>query len=700
MTAEIDPICGMKVDPAKPAGTSVRDGRTYYFCSLGCKRKFDAGPVAAKAPAGAEYTCPMHPEIRHIGPGACPKCGMGLEPAVASLTDDGNPELDDMRRRFWVSLIFTVPLLAMMFAPDFDVKRWLELALASPVVLYCGWPVFERGWASVRNRSLNMFTLIATGTGTAYLSSIWGTLYFEPAAVIVSLVLLGQVLELNARAKTGSAIKALMGLAPATARVLHDDGSEHDTPLDMVQRGDRVRVRPGEKVPVDGEVLDGASTVDESMISGEPVPIEKIAGSKAIGGTVNGTGSFVMRAEKVGSETLLSRIVQLVAEAQRSRAPIQSLADKVAGYFVPAVLLVAALTLMFEHSLVNAIAVLIVACPCALGLATPMSVMVATGRGARMGLLIRNAEALQMLSTVDTLAIDKTGTLTEGKPRLTRFTVSEGFQESDVLRLVASLEKSSEHPLAGAILAAAKERRIEIGTAQVFRAVPGKGIIGLVGKNQVAIGTEALLGEFGVASPGPGLYVAIDGKLAATLEVIDPVKATTKEAIRKLRESGLRIVMLTGDSKANAEAVAAELGIADFEARLLPDQKAAAVMRLREGGRKVAMAGDGINDAPSLAAADVGIAMGTGTDIAMQSAGITLVSGDLRGVLQARQLSAAMMRNIKQNLFFAFVYNLAGVPMAAGLFGFTLGPMFAAGAMTFSSVSVIANALRLRNVRI
>jgi Cu+-exporting ATPase len=692
----------MQVDVGRPHETIVRDGKTYHFCCIGCKKKFEAGPVAPKQPVseGTAYTCPMHPEVHKIGPGACPKCGMALEPEVIQLGDDANPELDDMQRRFRISLFFTVPLLCLMFAPEFTFRRWVELALASPVVLYCGWPIFERGWASIVHRSLNMFTLIAIGTATAYISSFTGTLYFEPAATVVTLVLLGQVLELKARAKTGSAIKALMGLAPSTARVIHADGTEHDTPLEMIHPGDRLRVRPGEKIPVDGTVLEGASSVDESMLTGEPLPVEKAIHSSAIGGTVNGTGSFVMRADKVGAGTLLSRIVQLVAQAQRSRAPIQSLADRVSAYFVPAVLLAALLTFIFEHSLVNAIAVLIVACPCALGLATPMSVMVATGRGATVGVLIRSADALQALAEVDTLVVDKTGTLTEGKPKLTSLTVHNNFDESEILCLIAGLEKSSEHPLAGAIIAAARERKIDIPSAQVFRTIPGQGIIGAVGKNQIAVGTERLLEGFHIDTPGPGLYAAIDGKLAATLEVTDPVKPTSVEAIRQLQANGLRVIMLTGDSQANAQSVAKELGIDQFEAQLLPDQKAASIKRLQGEGHKVAMAGDGINDAPSLAQANVGIAMGTGTDIAIQSAGITLVSGDLRGVLQARKLSVAMMRNIRENLFFAFIYNLIGIPIAAGLFGFTLGPMFAAAAMTFSSVSVIGNALRLRNVRL
>jgi Cu+-exporting ATPase len=625
---------------------------------------------------------------------------MGLDPVTVSLGGEKNPELDDMQRRFRISLLFTIPLIVLMFLPEFAFRRWVELALASPVVLYCGWPILERGWKSLRLLSLNMFTLISIGVVTAYVSSFRGPVYFEASATVVTLVLLGQVLELKARARTGSALKSLLGLVPKTARVIHNDHSEHDMPLETVHPGDRLRVRPGEKIPVDGTVLSGTSSVDESMVTGEPLPVEKIADSKVTGGTLNGTGSFIMRADRVGADTLLSQIVQLVGEAQRSRAPIQSLADKVSAWFVPAVLLAALLTLVFGHSLVNAIAVLIVACPCALGLATPMSVMVATGKGATAGVLIRNAEALEALSKVDSLVVDKTGTLTEGKPRLTSITALNGFEEREVLRLAAGIEKSSEHPLASAFLAAARERNIDVPAAQVFRAIPGKGVIGTIGKNQIAVGTADLLAEFHVPCPAPGLYAAIDGKLAARIEVADPIKATTLEAIRQLHAAGLRVTMLTGDGQENAASVARQLGIDRFEAQLLPDQKAASIERLQSEGRIVAMAGDGINDAPALAKATVGIAMGTGTDIAMQSAGITLVSGDLRGVLQARKLSLATMRNIRENLFFAFIYNLLGIPMAAGLFGFTLNPMFAAAAMTFSSVSVIANALRLRNARI
>jgi Cu+-exporting ATPase len=699
----IDPICGMTVDPDKAAGSSVRDGQTFYFCSLGCKRKFDAGMPPPIEKPGAEYTCPMHPEVRQIGPGSCPKCGMALEPSVVTLEDEANPELADMSRRFWVSLFFTVPLLAFMFLPQ---NRWIECALATPVVLYCGWPIFQRGWASIIHVSPNMFTLIALGTAVSYLYSTFGNgpIYFETSAVIVTLVLLGQMLELQARAKTGSAIKALLGLAPATARVIAEDGSEHDMPLAMVSVGDSIRVRPGEKVPVDGAVLDGASNVDESMVTGEPMPVPKSAGAKVTGGTVNGSGGFVMKAERVGSETLLSRIVQSVSDAQRSRAPIQSLADRISGFFVPAVVLIAVLTLVFGHSLVNAIAVLIIACPCALGLATPMSIMVGTGRGAQAGILLRDAEALQVLEKVDTLVIDKTGTLTEGKPRVTEIHAAEGFDENELLRLAGGLEKSSEHPLAAAILAEAKERGIELPDAEVFRAIPGKGIIGSIGARQIAIGNQSLLADYNVtADARPLLFIAADGKLAGWIGVGDPIKTSAAEAVQTLRSEGLRVVMLTGDHRETAEAVATQLDIDEFEAGLLPDGKATSVKKLQVAGRVVAMAGDGVNDAPALAQANVGIAMGTGTDVAIQSAGITLLHGDLAGVARARTLSKATMWNIRQNLFFAFIYNVIGVPIAAGVlepFGITLSPMFAAAAMTFSSVSVIGNALRLRNVKL
>jgi P-type Cu+ transporter len=697
----------MTVDPATAAGSSERDGETHYFCGLGCKKKFDENVPPPPEDKDAEYTCPMHPEVRQIGPGSCPKCGMALEPVTLTLEDAANPELADMSRRFRISLFFTIPLLVFMFLPEWPARRWMECALATPVVLWCGWPIFERAWASVVNRSPNMFTLIGLGAGVAYVFSVvsWGDLYFEPAAVIVTLVLLGQVLELRARAKTGSAIKALLGLAPSTARVIADDGSEHDMPIAMVSVGDRIRVRPGESIPVDGLVLEGSSAVDESMITGEPIPVEKVSDSRVTGGTINGTGSFVMRADRIGRDTLLSRIVQSVADAQRSRAPIQSLADRVSGYFVPAVILVALLTLVIGHSLVNAVAVLIIACPCALGLATPMSIMVGTGRAAQSGILLRDAEALEALEKVDTLVIDKTGTLTEGRPRVTGIHPVNGFDEGELLRLVAGLEKSSEHPLAGAILSAAKDREIEIPQASVFRSFPGKGIIGAVDGWQIAVGNQGLLADYQIfTEPGPSLFVAVDGKLAGTIEVGDPIKASAGEAIKRLHADGLRVVMLTGDNNATAAGVAAQLGIDEFQAQLLPDQKAAAVKTLQSAGRVVAMAGDGVNDAPALAQANVGIAMGTGTDVAIQSAGITLLHGDLAGVAKARTLSKATMSNIRQNLFFAFIYNALGVPLAAGLlqpiFGIALSPMFAAAAMTFSSVSVIGNALRLRNVRL
>jgi P-type Cu+ transporter len=697
----------MTVDPADAAGSSERDGKTYYFCGKGCKKKFDENAPPPPEDKGAEYTCPMHPEVRQIGPGSCPKCGMALEPATVTLDDEPNLELADMSRRFRISLFFTIPLLVFMFLPEWPARRWMECALATPVVLWCGWPIFERAWASVVNRSPNMFTLIGLGAGTAYVFSVVSRrdLYFEPAAVIVTLVLLGQVLELRARAKTGSAIKALLGLAPSTARVIADDGSEHDMPIAMVSVGDRIRVRPGESIPVDGMVLEGSSAVDESMITGEPVPVEKVLDSGVTGGTINGTGSFVMRADRVGRDTLLSRIVQSVADAQRSRAPIQSMADRVSGYFVPAVILVALLTLVIGHSFVNAVAVLIIACPCALGLATPMSIMVGTGRAAQSGILLRDAEALEALEKVDTLVIDKTGTLTEGKPRVTGIHAVNGFDERELLRLVAGLEKSSEHPLAGAILSAAKDREIDVPEASVFRSFPGKGIIGAVDGRQIAVGNQGLLADYQIPTePGQSLYVAIDGKLAGTIEVGDPIKASAGEAIKQLHSDGIRVVMLTGDNKSAAAGVAAQLGIDEFQAQLLPDQKAAAIMTLQSAGRVVAMAGDGVNDAPALAQANVGIAMGTGTDVAIQSAGITLLHGDLAGVAKARTLSKATMSNIRQNLFFAFIYNALGVPLAAGLlqpfFGIALSPMFAAAAMTFSSVSVIGNALRLRNVRL
>jgi Cu+-exporting ATPase len=787
----------MQVDPAKAAGTSEHQGQTYYFCSKGCRTKFDASPQAylnAKAVTPhthahgdtREYTCPMDPEVRQIGPGACPKCGMALEPVSAAPVtktewtcpmhpeivrdepgscpicgmaleprtvslEERNPELEDMTRRFRWSLVLTLPILAFMIS-DFlpgqpllqalppGVMAWTQFILATPVVLWGGWPFFVRGWASVLNRHLNMFTLIALGVGAAYAFSVVATLapgvfpaafrthgdqiavYFEPAAVIVVLVLLGQVLELRARSRTSSAIKKLLGLAPTTARRIEADGAERDVPLEQVHVGDRLRVRPGERVPVDGVIVEGATTVDESMVTGEPIPVEKTTTSTVTGGTVNGTGSVVMEAQRVGSDTLLAQIVRLVGEAQRSRAPIQRLADTVSGWFVPIVVLVAVVTFVvwgvwgpepqLAHALVNAVAVLIIACPCALGLATPMSIMVGTGRGAELGVLLRNAEALEVMEQVDTLVVDKTGTLTEGRPALTTVVPEGSLDDATLLRLVASLENVSEHPLAEAIVRGAEERGVRIGQVSDFRSVTGKGVVGHVEGRIVAIGNTALLADLGaqVTATAPAddlrrngetvMFVAVDGAYAGLIGVADRIKETTREAIAALHEEGLRIVMLTGDSRVTAEAVARAVGIDTVEAEVLPEQKAAVVKRLQAEGRRVAMAGDGINDAPALAQADVGIAMGTGTDVAMESAGVTLVKGDLRGIVRARRLSRATMRNIRQNLFFAFVYNALGVPVAAGVlypaFGLLLSPIIASAAMTFSSVSVIGNALRLR----
>jgi len=739
-----DPVCGMTVNPQKAAGSSIYRGQTYHFCSKSCVAKFEAGPEkylhpdaqaqpmqpqAAPDAAKLEYTCPMHPEVRQMGPGSCPKCGMALEPASVSLAalEEVNPEYIDMRRRFGFSAGPTAVLLALMYAGVH--APWIEFALATPVVLWAGWPLFERGWASLVNRSLNMFTLIATGVASAYFYSLVATLlpgifpasfrehggqpavYFEPAAVIVTLVLLGQVLELRARGQTSSAIKSLLGLAPKTARRMRSDGTEEDAPLAQVHLGDRLRVRPGERVPVDGAVLEGSSFVDESMITGEPIPAEKAPGSRVTGGTVNGTGAFVLKAERVGAETLLARIVQMVSEAQRSRAPIQRLADVVASWFVPVVIVAAGITFVvwsiwgpeprLAYALVNAVAVLIIACPCALGLATPMSIMVGTGRGAMAGVLIRNAEALEALGKVDTLVIDKTGTLTEGKPKLV------AVDDSEVLRLAASVEQLSEHPLALAIVAGAKERSLPLAEARDFLAMPGAGVHAVVEGRRVSIGNTAPgeLSERAQQLMQDGqtvVYVTIDGQPAGMLGIADPIKASAGPAIQRLRQEGLRIVMLTGDNQTTAEAVARKLGIDEVRAQVLPDQKAEVIAQLQAQGHQVAMAGDGINDAPALARAQVGIAMGTGTDIAMQSAAITLVKGDLSGIVRARVLSKATMRNIRQNLFFAFVYNTIGVPLAAGVlypfFGLLLSPTIASAAMTFSSVSVIANALRLRKL--
>ena len=756
-----DPVCGMNVDPHRTPHRHELRAQPYYFCSPGCRTKFAADPdrylgdkVSAPARPDAIYTCPMHPEVRQVGPGSCPICGMALEPVDVTADAGPNPELADMTRRFWIGLSLTLPVLALEMGGHLtnlhmllgqQTGNWLQLLLGTPVVLWAGWPFFERGWASVRSRNLNMFTLIALGTGVAWIYSVVGTVapglfpaglrgpdgavavYFEAAAVITVLVLLGQVLELRAREQTSGAIKALLNLAPKTARRLRADGSDEEVTLDQVLANDRLRVRPGDRVPVDGEVLEGASAVDESMVTGEALPVEKQPGAKVIGGTLNGRGSFVMRAEKVGRETMLARIVQMVAEAQRSRAPIQRLADQVSGWFVPAVIAIAAIAFMawwlwgpapsFSYGLIAAVSVLIIACPCALGLATPMSIMVGVGRGAGLGVLIKNAEALERLEKVDTIVVDKTGTLTEGKPKVTMLVPLAGRSEADLLRLAAALERSSEHPLAAAIVAAAEERSIAVGTPANFRSITGKGVVGTVEGTEVALGNRALMEELKIdvtdASPRADelrregatvMYVAAEGMIMGLIAVADPVKATTPQALAALRDAGVRIVMLTGDNRTTADAVARRLGIDEVEAEVLPEQKSSVVKRLREQGRVVAMAGDGVNDAPALATADVGIAMGTGTDVAIESAGVTLIKGDLAAIARARTLSAATMRNIRQNLFFAFIYNALGVPVAAGVlylaFGLLLSPIIAAAAMALSSVSVVANALRLRTARV
>ncbi|RRH93011.1 heavy metal translocating P-type ATPase [Mesorhizobium tamadayense] len=759
-----DPVCGMNVDRASAKHFIRHEGQGFYFCSAGCQGKFEAEPAKYLAgrpesepmPKGTQYTCPMHPEIIRDKPGSCPICGMALEPMGVPSADEGpNPELVDFTRRLWVSAALSLPLLVIAMAPmlglslesfiDGRTKTWAELALASPVVLWAAFPFFHRGWDSVLNRSPNMWTLISLGVGAAYLFSLVATLfpdvfphqfrghdgtvpvYFEAAAVIVALVFLGQVLELRARERTGSAIRALLDLAPKTARLIGADGSEKDVPLDSVKTGDRLRIRPGDAVPVDGIVLEGRSSIDESMITGEPLPVEKTEGDNLTGGTLNKNGSLIMRAEKVGAETTLSRIVELVAKAQRSRAPIQGLADRVSFYFVPAVVLVAVIAFIawaafgpepsLAFAIVSAVSVLIIACPCALGLATPMSIMTATGRGAHAGVLIKEAAALERFASVDTLIVDKTGTLTEGRPRLTDVVAAEGIEENELLALAAALEKGSEHPLAEAIVEGAAERGVKLADAENFEAATGKGVAGTVSGKKVALGNAAMMADLGVdtapvsakaetlqAEGKTAMFVAVGGKLAGLVAVADPVKATTAEAIKALHDKGLRIIMATGDNERTAKAIAGRLGIDEVRAGLLPEQKSTLVEELRAKGAGVAMAGDGINDAPALAGADVGIAMGTGADVAVESAGITLVKGDLNGIVRARTLAQATIRNIRQNLFFAFLYNVLGVPVAAGvlypLTGTLLSPMIAAAAMSLSSVSVIGNALRLRTLKL
>ena len=756
----LDPVCGMTVDPQTAKHKADFKGQTYYFCSAGCKTKFQANPtkyLEAKAGAaepvvsGTIYTCPMHPQIQQVGPGTCPICGMALEPMTVTADSGPNQELMDMTRRFWIGLVLTIPVfilemgghvtgLTMLLGQQ--LSNWIQLVLATPVVLWAGWPFFVRGWKSLQTRNLNMFTLIAMGTGVSWIYSIVATLvpqifptafhemdgavavYFEAAAVITVLVLLGQVLELRARDQTSGAIKALLGLTPKTARRVGAGGVELEVALDLIAMGDLLRVRPGEKVPVDGQIIEGRSSLDESMVTGESMPVSKGAGAKVIGGTLNASGSFVMRAEKIGSETVLARIVQMVSNAQRSRAPIQRMADRVSGWFVPAVIAAAILAFVawsiwgpeprYAFGLVAAVAVLIIACPCALGLATPMSIMVGVGRGAQAGVLIRDAEALERLEKVDTIVIDKTGTLTEGKPSVTSIVTVEGQDENELLRFTAAVEQASEHPLAAAIVKAAKERKLEIPKVMGFDSPSGKGAIGMVERKRIVIGNAKFMAELKIATTNleakadhmrldgaTAIFVAINGKSAGVIAIADAVKPTTAQALQALRSAGIRIVMLTGDNRTTAEAIAKKLGITEVEADVLPEMKADVVTKLKSQGRIVAMAGDGVNDAPALAAADVGIAMGTGTDVAMESAGVTLLKGDLMGIVKARTLSKAVMSNIRQNLFFAFIYNAAGVPIAAGvlypMFGILLSPMIAAAAMALSSVSVIGNALRLRN---
>jgi len=760
-----DPVCGMTVNPDAGKPSRKHKGETYHFCSQKCHDKFAADPEhflsgerkRETAPTGTRYTCPMHPEIVRDAPGDCPICGMALEPMGVPAADEGpNPELVDFKRRFWVGAALTVPLLVLTMGPfvglgfirDILGERatlWIELVLGTPIILWAGWPFFVRGVKSVINRSLNMFTLIGMGVGAAYLFSVVAVLvpgvfpagfrdaegnvgvYFEAGAVIVVLVLLGQVMELGARERTGSAIRALLDLAAKTARVIREDGREEEIPLEDVKVGDRLRVRPGDKVPVDGVVVEGRSSIDESMISGEPIPVEKVAGDKVTGATINGTGSLVMEAKRVGADTMLSQIVEMVASAQRSRAPIQKLADSVAGMFVPAVIVIAVLSFIawavwgpvpaLAYGLVSAVAVLIIACPCALGLATPMSIMTATGRGAQAGVLIKNAEALERFAKVDTLIVDKTGTLTVGKPKLIAVLPEAGHEENEVLRLAASLERGSEHPLAEAIVAGAEERGVALAKAEDFEAVTGKGVKGVVDGKSVALGNAKLMVDLGLDG-GPldktanarrdegetVMFVVLDGKIAGLVSVADPVKETTPAALKELHRLGFRVIMATGDNERTAKAVAGRLGIDEIRADVLPEDKARIIKELQAEGRKVAMAGDGVNDAPALAQADVGIAMGTGADVAIESAGLTLIKGNLDGIVRARRLARATMRNIKQNLFFALVYNAAGVPVAAGVLypflGILISPIFAAAAMSLSSLSVVGNALRLRSVKI
>ena len=758
-----DPVCGMTVDPATSKHRLEYKAETFHFCSAGCRTKFAADPLAylekdkrpkPAVPEGTIYTCPMHPEIRQVGPGSCPICGMALEPEVASLDTPPNPELADMTRRFWIGLVLALPAVVLEMGGhlvgghgwvDQTLSNWIQFAFATPVVLWAGWPFFVRGWQSLVTRNLNMFTLIAMGTGVAYVYSVIGTaapgifpdtfrghggavaVYFEAAAVITVLVLLGQVLELRAREATSGAIKALLQLAPKTARRIGDDGADHEVEIDTLMAGDKLRVRPGEKVPVDGVILEGRSSLDESLVTGESMPVTKDVGSKVIAGTLNQSGSFVMRAEKVGRDTLLSQIVKMVADAQRSRAPIQRLADQVSGWFVPVVIVVALLAFgtwawfgpepRLAFGLVAAVSVLIIACPCALGLATPMSIMVGVGRGAQAGVLIKNAEALERMEKIDTLVVDKTGTLTEGKPKVVAIVPATGFDETEILRLAATVERASEHPLADAIVRAAGERKLDLDKVEAFDSPTGKGATGKVDGRTIVLGNANFLHSLGIDAQalneqgerlrGEGATVinmAVDGRLAGLFAIADPVKASTPDALKALAAEGIKVIMLTGDNRTTANAVAKSLGIADVEAEVLPDQKSAVVAKLQKAGKIVAMAGDGVNDAPALAAAEVGIAMGTGTDVAMESAGVTLLKGDLTGIVRARRLSQATMSNIRQNLFFAFIYNAAGIPIAAGIlyptFGLLLSPIIAAAAMALSSVSVVGNALRLRMTRL